>query len=190
MTFVDANLPAGSSASTNEVTLTTGSTYKCFATYFVSTFKTPWQGGAEVCTGNCQVYDGSISSIFLGGVKNDVYEATEMFCKPGSSACWTPPYNNRMTFKFTNNAAFIENFSLTTSYTTNAEYKESLTVSVPVPRLTSTPTAFEYRLTGAGVCGSVSFSGPGVGGGAIYGIVCDASSYFRVSCEAYTPPSK
>jgi hypothetical protein len=52
--------------------------------------------------------------------------------------------------------------------------KENLVVSDPVPRLSSSSEAFEHKLTGAGICSSVSLTGtPGY-----YAIESDASSYF------------
>jgi hypothetical protein len=191
LTFVDANLPAGSSASTNEVTITTGGTYKCAAAAMVFSVNTPVKGttGWTSCapasgSGSvCSIYDGDY---FIGSVIGDKFHSEAMYCPDPPAYCrWTDfaTYSHRVDFTFTNKGATIEGFDLATQWTPrqNLPQGESLSVTVPVPRVASSAAGFQYKLTGPSVCSSAK-----VGSGA-FDMVCNSTSFFVLSCEAYQP---
>lgn len=189
LAFVDRNLPVGSSASTNKVTLNFGKpVFRCFARWGVNTYTEDWGTSKAVCTGNCRAYDGSVSELFLGSVANDKFHADTMWCDDPPFACrWTDDgmtYTNSLDFTFTQKGAQIEGFNLLMSFMNKyvtSPITVSLAVSAPLPKVTNDATGFHYRATGAGICGSITLkqTHPSIGD-----IVCDAASYFEVVCTA------
>ncbi|MFZ2492872.1 MAG: hypothetical protein WA208_15425, partial [Thermoanaerobaculia bacterium] len=195
VTFVDANMPSGSSASSNEVTITTGAMYKCFAHAAVQSMKEPVSGGGwTTCVGQgsdnrCAMWEGSTDDLFLGTVIGDKFHSEEMWCRELPSWCrWrddNTTYNNRVDFTFMNKGVTIEGFSLYFARTSKygGPWVETLTASVPVPRDWSNSDGFQYKLTGPSVCSSVKSS-------RAYDLVCNAASWFLVRCDSYKPPTK
>jgi hypothetical protein len=109
-----------------------------------------------------------------------------MYCPDPPAYCrWTDfaTYSHRVDFTFTNKGATIEGFDLATQWTPrqNPPQGESLSVTVPVPRVASSAAGFQYKLTGPSVCSSAK-----VGSGA-FDMVCNSTSFFVLSCEAYQP---
>lgn len=188
LVFVDMNLPGTSPASTNKVTLNFGTAqYRCFAFYYVKSFVERRDSGDSERGGG--LYDGGINDKFLGAIQGETFHAEKMWCPEPPLACrWDPRHdvNVSFDFDFVNKGAQIRNVRVRASLLTDemvVPWLLAIDVTAPMPRVRSDATGFQYKISGD-ICSSVTYSETAGGGYRITDIVCDANSYFFVTCDA------